>query len=123
MNAADLFSNHRDPVLVLAGTALFHAGDPGDTMYVVLEGELQVEVNGQVLEVATRGGIIGEMALIDHSPRGATVVARTDAKLARIDERRFHFMIQEHPFFATLVMKTLADRLRRMNSGLSSSEG
>ena len=63
--------------------------------------------------------IIGELALIDQSPRGATVIAHGPARLARVDQRRFHFFIQQNPFFATHVMKELADRLRQMNQLLA----
>jgi CRP/FNR family cyclic AMP-dependent transcriptional regulator len=56
------------------------------------------------------------MALIDSSPRTASVVAKTPCRLAQIDQRRFHFLVQQTPYFATHVMKTLADRLRHMNS-------
>ena len=62
------------------------------------------------------GALIGEMALIDDSPRTASAVAKTSCRLAEIDRRRFHFLVQQTPHFATHVMKTLADRLRRMNA-------
>ena len=55
------------------------------------------------------------MALIDQSPRGATVVAREPCRLAKIDQRRFLHLIQLTPFFATHVMKVMAGRLRQMN--------
>ena len=54
--------------------------------------------------------------LIDDSPRAANAVAKTPCRLATIDKRRFHFLIQQHPQFATHVMKELADRLRHMNA-------
>ena len=101
------------------GEILFRAGDPGDSMFVVLEGALEIRVGDKVVETAVRGAIIGEMALIDQSPRGATVVAKENSKLVKIDRRRFHFLIQQNPFFATHVMKVLADRLRQMNKLLA----
>ncbi len=67
-------------------------------------------------KAAKRGALIGEMALIDDSPRAANAVAKTPCRLATIDKRRFHFLIQQHPQFATHVMKELADRLRHMNA-------
>jgi CRP-like cAMP-binding protein len=62
------------------------------------------------------------MALIDHSPRAATVTASTAASLAKLDERRFQRLIQQNPFFATHVMKTLADRIRFMDRLLTESK-
>jgi CRP-like cAMP-binding protein len=42
-------------------------------------------------------------------------VARTDCRLATVNERRFIFMVQEHPFFSLYVMRVLADRIRKMD--------
>ena len=49
-------------------------------------------------------------------------VAKAACRLAEIDHRRFHFLIQQHPHFATHVMKTLADRLRHMNAVTAARE-
>jgi CRP/FNR family transcriptional regulator, cyclic AMP receptor protein len=54
----------------------------------------------------------GEMAIVDSSPRSATVVAVTDTKLAVIDRRMFLFLVQETPMFALQVMSNMAERLR-----------
>ena len=85
-------------------------------MYVLLEGEIDISLGDLVLEAAGPGALIGEMALIDDSPRTANAVAKTACRLAQIDRRRFHFLVQQTPHFATHVMKTLADRLRHMNA-------
>ena len=55
------------------------------------------------------------MALIDDSPRSATVVALTDVTVVPIQEQRFLFMVEHTPFFALRVMRVLANRLRRQN--------
>jgi CRP-like cAMP-binding protein len=115
MNPIDLFSNESNPVYLAPGQVLFNAGDPPDSMFVVLEGSLDVLVNGRVVENSQPGAIIGEMALIDQSPRGATVVAHETSKLARLDTLRFHRIIQQNPFFATHVMKVLVGRVRQMD--------
>jgi CRP/FNR family cyclic AMP-dependent transcriptional regulator len=122
MNPADLFSHETNPVRLAPGEVLFKAGDAPDAMYVLLEGSLAVQVGDKLVENATRGAIIGEMALIDHSPRAATVTASTAASLAKLDERRFQRLIQQNPFFATHVMKTLADRIRFMDRLLTESK-
>ena len=115
MNPADLFSHETNPVRLSPGETLFNAGDAPDGMFVVLEGTLNILVGNKVVEYATRGAIIGELALIDQSPRGATVVASEAASLAKLDERRFQRLIQQNPFFATHVMKILADRIRHLD--------
>ena len=85
-------------------------------MYVLLEGEMEILLGDFVLETVGQGALIGEMALIDESPRTASAVAKTSCRLAEIDRRRFHFLVQQTPHFATHVIKTLADRLRHMNA-------
>jgi CRP-like cAMP-binding protein len=102
-------------VTLAPGEVLFREGDEGPCMYVVLEGALEVSVGTKVVETSVRGAIIGEMALIENSPRTATVTAKEAAKLVKIDQRRFHFLVQQNPFFATHVMKVLAGRLNNMN--------
>jgi CRP/FNR family transcriptional regulator, cyclic AMP receptor protein len=121
MNPLNLFSREPNPTVLAAGDTLFNEGDPGEEMYVVLEGEIDIFVKGTLVATVGPGGIIGEMALVDHLPRAATVKARTDAKLASINERRFTFLVQNTPFFAIHVMRVLAQRLRHMDALLRPS--
>jgi CRP/FNR family transcriptional regulator, cyclic AMP receptor protein len=58
------------------------------------------------------------MALIDDSPRSATVVALTDVAVTPIKERQFLFLVKHTPFFALSVMRVLAYRLRRQNKAV-----
>jgi CRP/FNR family cyclic AMP-dependent transcriptional regulator len=83
-------------------------------MYVLLEGEMDIRLGDYVVETARAGGLIGVIALVDDSPRATNALAKTACRLATVDQRRFHFLIQQHPQFATYVMKELADRLRHM---------
>ena len=99
-----------------AGKTVFTEGDPGDAVYVVLEGKVELRVRGRLVETVGPGGIIGEMALIEHAPRVATATAREDSNLLPISEQRFMTMIQKTPHFALQIMKVMAARLRRMNS-------
>lgn len=115
MNAADLFKHETDTTDLAGGEFLFREGEPGDCMFVLLEGAMNVMIGGETVENSTRGALLGEMALIDNSPRGASVVATEPSRLARVDARRFNFIIQQNPFFAKHVMKVLVDRLRHMN--------
>jgi CRP-like cAMP-binding protein len=88
-------------------------GDEGRFMYVIQEGELEVSVNGAVIDRLGPGHLFGEMALIDHSPRTATVRATTDCRLVPIDEARFMNHVHRTPFFALQVMRIMDERLRR----------
>ena len=116
MNPADLFRKEADTLQIAPGDFLFKEGDKRDVMYVILEGEMEIRLGSYVVETAVPGALIGEMALIDDSPRAANAVAKTACKLAAVDRRRFHFLVQQHPHFATHVTKELADRIRHMNA-------
>lgn len=99
-----------------AGTAIFAKGDPGNEMFVILDGEVEIHFGTGIVECLNPGEIMGEMALIDSKTRSATAVAKTDCRLAVINEKRFLFLVQKTPFFALIIMKVLADRLQSMNS-------
>jgi CRP-like cAMP-binding protein len=98
-----------------AGQSVFNSGDLGETMFIVVEGEVDVVDGTLLLEVAGKGSIVGELALIDDEPRSASAIARTDCQLVMVDRKRFIYMVQETPLFALSVMKVLADRLRKKN--------
>ena len=116
MNPAELFRQQTDAVQLAPGDFLFREGDSGKEMYVLLQGEIDIFLGNFVIETAEAGTLIGEMALIEDNPRTAHTVAKTACRLAKIDRRGFHFLVQQRPYFATHVMKTLADRLRYVNA-------
>jgi CRP/FNR family transcriptional regulator, cyclic AMP receptor protein len=99
-----------------AGQTIFSEGTDGDVMYVVKEGEVEVKVHGHVVEVVGPGGIFGEMALIDQSPRSATAIAKTACRLVPVNEARFKFLVQQAPAFSLEVMRVMALRLRKMDA-------
>jgi len=113
MVTLDLFRNATDARPYAAGGAIFRAGDPGDYMYVVVEGEVRISANGKELEMLGPGGVFGEIALIDNGPRSADAIAITDCRVVPIDESWFKFMVQQTPFFSLQIMRVMADRLRR----------
>lgn len=113
MAKIELFQHAEDYVTFKAGTRIFEEGQPGDFMYAVVEGEVEIVSGGRLLETAVAGGLIGELALIDRTGRSASAIARTDCKLVPVDAKRFQFMIRETPFFALQVMRIMAERLRR----------
>ncbi len=101
-----------------AGRSIFKEGDAGDTMYVVLEGEVDLMVNGQLVEKLGSGGVLGEMALVEEAPRSATAVARTPCKLVPVNQLRFALLVKHKPDFALEIMRVMAGRLRHMDARL-----
>src|SRR5262249_51167547 len=109
----ELLARSGDAEAHSAGDVVFAEGDLGDRMYVVRSGTVAFVKNGQDLETVGPAAICGGTALIDREPRSASAVARSDCELVSIDKRRFWFLVQETPYFAQLVMRVMADRLRR----------
>ncbi len=110
-----LFRNETNIASLKPGETLFSEGDPALCMYVVRSGTVRVTSGSTVLEEIGAGSILGEMALIEDTPRSATVTAVTDCEIAMVDRRRFLFLVQQTPSFALNVMKVLSHRLREMN--------
>ena len=107
--------NKSDTRIFTAGQRVFNQGEPGNTMFVVHEGEVDLLVNGHLVEKLGPGGVLGEMGLIDTSPRSATAVARTDCKLVPVNHERFALLVQHTPDFALQIMRVMAGRLRAMD--------
>lgn len=115
MKVKGLFQNSTKTHAFKAGDAIFSVGDPGDAMYGIVSGDVEIFMGDRLLAQLTTDDVFGEMALIDHTPRSATAIAKTDCKIAILDQHHFLFLVQETPMFALHVMSTMAERLRRMN--------
>ena len=111
MNPEELFSQGTNTVQLKPGEFLYREGDKADKMYVLLEGEIDIQIRDYV-KTEGKGALIGEVALIDDIPRAANAVAKSACRLAQIDQKRFDFLVQQHPHFAMHVMKSLVDHLR-----------
>jgi CRP/FNR family transcriptional regulator, cyclic AMP receptor protein len=97
------------------GATIFWEGEQADEFFVVVRGQVDIRSGNRSFETVGQNGIFGEMAMIDDSPRSATVVALTDVIVVPIQEQQFLFMAEHTPFFALRVMRVLANRLRRQN--------
>lgn len=87
-------------------------GQPGVLMYVVLEGRLGVSIGGKLVEKIGPGGVFGEMALVDRTPRLATVTSETDCGLLAIGRNIFLDLIRASPEFAVSLLGAVGDRAR-----------
>ena len=116
MKLPNVFEKDAVPLNLTAGQVIFEFGEARDFMYIVKKGEVDIVVRDAVVETVGEDGFFGEMALIDHAPRSATAIAKTDCTLIKIDERQFLYLVQETPFFALSVMRIMATRIRRRNA-------
>jgi CRP/FNR family transcriptional regulator, cyclic AMP receptor protein len=87
-------------------------GQAGVMMYVVLEGRLAVSISGKLVEKIGPGGVFGEMALVDRTPRLATVTSETDCGLLAIGRNVFLDLIRASPDFAVSLLGAVGERAR-----------
>ena len=97
-----------------AGSIIFKEGDVCNCIYVVQSGVIEIVTHDKVADVCGPGDVMGFMSLIDGGPNTASARVKDAAELSIIDERKFHFMIDEVPNFAFYIMKALAHRVRGM---------
>jgi predicted acylesterase/phospholipase RssA/CRP-like cAMP-binding protein len=103
------------PASIAAGEWLWHQGDPGDSLYVILTGRLEVVVEQperRVIRVLGRGGAVGELALLTASPRSAGVRATRDSELLRVGCDEFTEVLDSRPEFARALTRELGRQLR-----------
>ena len=115
MLRASLFRNDPRTICVPAGARLFNQGERTDMMFVLIQGQARILVNGKEVELLAVGDPVGEMSLIDQEPHSASVEAVTDCEFVCVDQQHFDFLIVETPGFALDLMRTLARRLRKMD--------
>jgi signal transduction histidine kinase len=96
-----------------AGAVVFEVGDPGDALYIVVEGQLKVTNRGVVLFHRGTGACLGEMALLDESPRSASVIAETKVRLLRWSRQDFLNVITTKTHIAFGLFKVLNTKLRQ----------
>jgi len=121
--APNIFKNESDVVGFKQGDSIFGPGDPGELMFAVKSGEVDILIHDIHVETVSEGGIFGEMGLIEHKTRSGRAVARTDCELVRVDEDRFMTLVKYNPFFALEVLKVTTARLRRMDDRLKPPDG
>jgi len=107
---------------VKAGEIIFRDGDPGDRLFGVLSGEIELSSDGQRLETIGPGSCFGAAALVepDHRRYG-TATALTDAELLEMNREQFLFAMQELPMFGLEMLHDLEARLQQLKSRLSAS--
>ncbi len=98
-----------------AGSTVFNRGDPGDCMYIVQSGTIEMTIGDKVIETVGANEAIGFMSMVDGSPRSSTARVKETCELTIIDKRAFRFMVGEVPNFAFYIMGVMARRIRGMS--------
>lgn len=102
------------PKIFSAGETIFKEGEPADLMYGILSGEVDLLVNGKVVETIETGAVFGTGALVEVKDRTYSAIAKIDCQLAYLDRQHFLFAVQETPMFALEVMKSYSERISRL---------
>ena len=105
------------------GDVIVRQGDLGEEMFVVQEGRLEIllerDGNESRMRVAGKGELIGEMALIDHEVRSATVRALGEARVLTVDRKNFLRRINEDPSLAFRLLETMSRRVRELSAEIA----
>lgn len=128
-----LFAGLDDETLSLVSAALrtrrfrraetvFHAGDPGDALFIVVNGQVKITVppddgsEPAILTTIGPGGFFGELALLDGAPRSATAVALTAVETAVLHRDAFDALVDAQPALRRALLAALAAEIRRLTA-------
>ena len=101
-----------------AGSVVFNKRDAGNCMYIVQSGSIEMVIGETVIEICGPNEAIGFMSMIDAAPRSSTARVKEAVELSIIDQRKFRFMVDEVPNFATYIMGAMARRIRGMSQAM-----
>lgn len=120
--SADALERHCETRGYPEGAVVVSAEEPGDALYVLVEGKVKVVLHGEsgrevILSIFSRpGDVFGEMSLLDDAPRSATVMAARHSTLLVLSRADFRAHVDRHPTIALQVLTELSRRLRRADA-------
>jgi CRP/FNR family cyclic AMP-dependent transcriptional regulator len=101
-----------DEVVYEEGEDVFRQGDPGDTLYFIIDGKARIHKGGEEVAVLGDRQVFGEMSLLDSEPRSASASALTNLTLLKIERDDFNEILAEKSEIAQGIIKVLTHRLR-----------
>lgn len=110
---------HADEVAFREGDTIVEVDQPGESFFVILEGEVKVVRGTKTIARMGPGEFFGEISLLDGGPRTATVVAETPVLTARVLKRSFDRVVTQEPTVASKVLAVVARRLREAERTIS----
>ncbi len=105
------------------GQYIVNEGDLGKELFMIVKGEVEVVVGGNVVAVMKEGAGFGEMALIDSQPRSADIIARNDVLVLKMESDDFLEILKQRDEVALGVIRVLTGRIRDLNSKLAEKSG
>jgi len=100
---------------LFAGQELIAQGASGESLWILLEGDLEVLVSGQVANrIDQRGEVLGQISAVSQTPATATVIALTAGRALRIPHDKLHEAMLAHPELAASMLRSMAKYLGRL---------
>jgi CRP-like cAMP-binding protein len=123
LKTVNMFSQTPDDVLadvanlleemdISENETIFKKGDPGDSMYIIVDGKVRVHTEERLLNYLGESDVFGEMALLDPEPRLASVTTVEPTQLLRLGQSPFYQLMAERPEVATGIIRVLTKLLR-----------
>src|SRR5687767_9829038 len=104
-----------DEVSMKAGSLIVDQGQMGREAFVILDGTVTVKRNGKKVATSGPGTIVGELSLLDHGPRTATVTAESDVTLLVLSQRTFLAVVDDVPALSHKLLSSLANKVRELD--------
>lgn len=104
-----------DEVTMPAGSLIVDQGQMGREAFVILDGSVTVKRNGKKITSMGAGSIVGELSLLDHGPRTATVTCETDCTFLLLSQRTFLGVVDDVPALSHKLLASLATRIRDLD--------
>ncbi|MGD2130205.1 MAG: cyclic nucleotide-binding domain-containing protein [Lysobacterales bacterium] len=123
MEFMQLFQDWPDVHEYGPGERIFSEQDEADALFLILSGEVELKLHGEPLSIESRGGLLGEMAVLDSTLRSGEATAKTDVQLARLERERLMELMSRNSDFALHMMAAMANRLRAVDRYISTHIG
>jgi CRP/FNR family transcriptional regulator, cyclic AMP receptor protein len=104
-----------DEITLPAGHVLTDQGQVGREAFVIVKGEATVRRNGKKVASVGPGAVVGELSLLDHGPRTATVTTDSETTVLVIDQRHFLAVLDDVPTLSHKLLATLAAKVRELD--------
>lgn len=98
-----------------AGDVIADQGQMGREAFIILDGSVEIKRGGRKIASLGKGDVVGELSLLDHGPRTASVVCETDCTLFVLDQRHFREVLEKNTSIALKLLATLAERIREFD--------
>jgi CRP-like cAMP-binding protein len=112
-------NSHTTSLKVLAGSILCQEGEYGQEAFIIVDGEAEVSLGGTFLARVGPGAVVGEMALLEHGFRSATVTAVTPMTVHAMSGRDFNSIVRSAPTVTGRLLVTLSERLRQTDAAVT----